>query len=52
MAEESGPDSALPYKETVNAYGETEKHVMAVVNGENAFLLELDQFLQSSGGQS
>ncbi|MEX3600191.1 transporter substrate-binding domain-containing protein [Kocuria carniphila] len=41
-----------PYKETVNAYGETEKHVMAVVNGENAFLLELDQFLQSSGGQS
>lgn len=41
-----------PYKETVNAYGETEKHVMSVVNGENAFLLELDQFLQSSGGQS
>ena len=41
-----------PYKETVNEYGETEKHVMAVANGENAFLLELDQFLQAHGGQS
>ncbi|MDO5368191.1 transporter substrate-binding domain-containing protein [Kocuria sp.] len=41
-----------PYNETTNEYGETEKHVMAVPNGENAFLLELDQFLQSSGDQS
>lgn len=41
-----------PYKETVNEYGETEKHVMAVANGENAFLLTLDEFLQSQEGQS
>ena len=41
-----------PYKETTNEYGETGKHVMAVARGENAFLLELDQFLQSSGDQS
>lgn len=41
-----------PYRETVNDYGEKEKHVMAVVNGENAFLLKLDQFLQSQGNAS
>ncbi|MBD2765707.1 transporter substrate-binding domain-containing protein [Kocuria carniphila] len=41
-----------PYNQTTNEYGETEKHVMAVANGENAFLLKLDQFLQGSGDQS
>lgn len=41
-----------PYRTTTNDHGETEKHVMAVRNGENAFLLELDQFLQSHGDQS
>lgn len=36
-----------PYTETTNERGETVKHVMLVPLGENAFLLELDQFLQS-----
>lgn len=40
-----------PYTRVVNEFGQTEKHVMAVRKGENAFLLELDRFLQSRGGQ-
>ncbi len=34
-----------PYAETVDARGNTVKHVMLVRKGENAFLLELDRFL-------
>lgn len=41
-----------PYVETTDEFGQQEKHVMAVRKGENAFLLDLDEFLQSSGGQS
>lgn len=41
----------LPYMQTVDEFGRTEKHVMAVRKGENAFLLELDEFLQSREGQ-
>lgn len=41
-----------PYRTTVNDHGEKQKHVMAVRNGENAFLLELDRFLQSHGDRS
>jgi polar amino acid transport system substrate-binding protein len=40
-----------PYTESTDAFGQTEKHVMAVRMGENAFLLNLDKFLQSQGGQ-
>ncbi|MFC7403455.1 transporter substrate-binding domain-containing protein [Citricoccus sp. GCM10030269] len=39
------------YTEVVNEFGTTEKHVMAVRKGENAFLLELDKYLQAQGGQ-
>ena len=41
-----------PYRTTVNNHGKKEKHVMAVRNGENAFLLELDQFLATQAEQS
>ncbi|GAB3537045.1 transporter substrate-binding domain-containing protein [Arthrobacter tecti] len=34
-----------PYTETTDERGKTVKHVMLVPLGENAFLLELDQFL-------
>jgi polar amino acid transport system substrate-binding protein len=40
-----------PYTTTTDEFGRQEKHVMAVRKGENAFLLELDEFLQSKGGQ-
>lgn len=40
-----------PYTQTVDEFGQTEKHVMAVRKGENAFLLDLDEFLQDRGGQ-
>jgi polar amino acid transport system substrate-binding protein len=40
-----------PYTKTTDEFGQTEKHVMAVRKGENAFLLDLDQFLQAQGGQ-
>ncbi|WP_255396364.1 transporter substrate-binding domain-containing protein [Kocuria sp. CNJ-770] len=40
-----------PYTQTVDEFGQTEKHVMAVRKGENAFLLDLDEFLQTRGGQ-
>ena len=36
-----------PYAETTDERGKTVKHVMLVPLGENAFLLELDQFLQA-----
>lgn len=36
-----------PYTETTDERGKTVKHVMLVPLGENAFLLELDQFLQA-----
>nr|WP_272902245.1 transporter substrate-binding domain-containing protein [Brevibacterium daeguense] len=42
----------LPYAETTDEFGQTDKHVMAVRMGENAFLLELDTFLQSQAQQS
>ena len=35
-----------PYTETTDERGKTIRHVMLVPLGENAFLLELDQFLQ------
>lgn len=35
-----------PYAETTNEFGQTEKHVLAIPLGENAFLLNLDRFLQ------
>lgn len=34
-----------PYTESTDEQGKTEKHVMLVPLGENAFLLELDTFL-------
>ncbi len=40
-----------PYTQTTDEFGRTEKHVMAVRQGENAFLLDLDEFLHSEGGQ-
>lgn len=40
-----------PYTETVDGFGRTRKHVMATVRGENAFLLDLDRFLQREGEQ-
>lgn len=40
-----------PYAETTDEFGQTEKHVMAVRQGENAFLLDLDTFLQARAGQ-
>ncbi|GAA2174258.1 transporter substrate-binding domain-containing protein [Arthrobacter parietis] len=36
-----------PYTETADERGKTIKHIMLVPLGENAFLLELDQFLQA-----
>lgn len=36
-----------PYVETKNERGETVKHVMLTLKGENRFLLELDEFLLS-----
>lgn len=36
-----------PYTETRDERGKTARHVMLVRLGENAFLLELDQFLQA-----
>ena len=35
-----------PYGETVDEQGRTAKHVLLVPEGENAFLLELDAFLE------
>lgn len=40
-----------PYTQTTDAFGQRQKQVMAVRMGENAFLLDLDEFLQSRGGQ-
>jgi polar amino acid transport system substrate-binding protein len=40
-----------PYTQTTDEFGQTEKHVMAVRKGENAFLLDLDEFLQAHGGR-
>lgn len=40
-----------PYAETIDEFGQQHKHVMAVRKGENAFLLDLDEFLQSRGEQ-
>lgn len=40
-----------PYAETTDEFGQQDKHVMAVRMGENAFLLNLDEFLQSREGQ-
>jgi polar amino acid transport system substrate-binding protein len=34
-----------PYAEVTDRHGETQKHVMAAPPGENAFLLELEDFL-------
>jgi polar amino acid transport system substrate-binding protein len=39
-----------PYATVTGSYGSTEKHVMLVRMGENAFLLELDRFLQRREG--
>ena len=36
-----------PYAETADEHGTTAKHVLLVPEGENAFLLELDTFLQA-----
>lgn len=36
-----------PYAETTDEFGRTRKHVLAVPLGENAFLLNLDKFLQN-----
>ncbi|GAA1761438.1 transporter substrate-binding domain-containing protein [Kocuria aegyptia] len=41
-----------PYTQATDEFGQTEKRVMAVRRGENAFLLDLDEFLQARGGQS
>jgi ABC-type amino acid transport substrate-binding protein len=38
-----------PYAESKDPLGRTVKHVMLVPLGENAFLVELDQFLQKAG---
>lgn len=40
-----------PYTQMTDEFGQSEKHVMAVRKGENAFLLDLDRFLQSQAGQ-
>lgn len=40
-----------PYTQTTDEFGQTEQHVMAVRKGENAFLLDLDEFLQAQAGQ-
>ncbi len=40
-----------PYANTTDRFGRTDKHVLAVRMGENAFLLDLDEFLHSTGGQ-
>lgn len=40
-----------PYTQMTDEFGQTEKHVMAVRKGENAFLLDLDEFLQNQAGQ-
>lgn len=41
-----------PYAESTDQFGDTQKHVMAVPNGENAFLLNLESFLATHGGRS
>lgn len=40
-----------PYTEATDEFGQRQKHVMAVRMGENAFLLDLDEFLQDQEGQ-
>ncbi|KRF09502.1 hypothetical protein ASH00_04610 [Arthrobacter sp. Soil782] len=35
-----------PYATTTNAGGEQEKHVLAIRKGENAFLMDLERFLE------
>lgn len=40
-----------PYGETVDEGGRTAKHVLLIPEGENAFLLELDRFLQDRKGR-
>lgn len=40
-----------PYAQTIDQFGQKEKHVLAVRKGENAFLLELDTFLQTQEPQ-
>jgi hypothetical protein len=39
----------MPYTESRDSRGSLHKHVMLVPLGENAFLLELDRFLQEKG---
>lgn len=38
-----------PYTEATDGYGETRKHVIAAPPGENAFLVELEDFLADQG---
>ena len=40
------------YAESTDEFGDTRKHVMAVRNGENAFLMDLEAFLADHGGRS
>lgn len=39
-----------PYATSVDQFGAKQQHVMAVRLGENAFLLDLDRYLQAAGG--
>lgn len=39
------------YRQTTDEFGKKRRHVMAVRQGENALLLDLDRFLQAEGGQ-
>lgn len=39
-----------PYATSVDEFGTKRQHVMAVRRGENAFLLDLDRYLQQHGG--
>lgn len=41
-----------PYRQTTDEFGTKRRHVMAVRQGENALLLDLDRFLQAEGGRS
>lgn len=40
-----------PYTETTDSWGKSRKHVLAAPLGENAFLSELEQFLDREGTQ-
>lgn len=41
--------TTLPYEETTDATGATQRHVLLTPLGENAFLLALDRFLTEDG---